>query len=165
MHYSASAGPTTANGNRGGGGVFVGNAWPCGYGVSGTNLTGLCNPVGSQIWSVNNGGTSSGTVVIQQTIGLAIGQTSNFVEELWFQNIAPGTTGGFVPQAGTNTIDASNTAWLNITSLNSNATFTTGSGSTYSGSPEAPEPDTLALLAAGLIGLAVAKRTASRLPI
>jgi hypothetical protein len=116
--------------------------------------------VGSQIWAVNNGGTSSGTVVIQKTVGLAVGQTSDFVEEIWFQNTNLGAygTGVGLGAPGTGTLDASNTAWVNITSLNPNASFTTGSGSTYSGSPEAPEPDTLALFAAGLIGLAGAKR-------
>jgi len=154
LHYSLSdSGPyaVPADLDFGGGGVFVGSQWSTDCNNYGGADAG-CVPA-SMLWTIDNG-PGGGTLTVTDAVNLAVGQTSDFVEQLWSDNQVsslPGATGAF---------DAASTAWLNIASENPNVTFTTGSGYMYSGDPEAPEPGTLLLFGAGIAGIStLARRT------
>jgi len=140
LNYSATTGPQ--GGTFGGGGVFVGD-FPCDFG----GPLGNCTPNGD-IWNVSDGESSGGLFTSTQVIDLPVGEATDFVQDLWLRL---GAT------QGTTTFDASNTAWLNITSLDPGVTFSTGSGFTYSEDPEVPEPSALLPLSAALLGLVLRK--------
>jgi hypothetical protein len=141
LDYSATA-PYAQDGISVGGGVFVGD-FPCDFG----GILGGCEPNGYLV-SVSDGASSGGLYTSTRVIDLPVGESTYLVQDLWLR-LGAGQ--------GTTTFDASNTAWLNITSLDPDVTFSTGSGFTYSGDPEIPEPSTLLLLSAALLGWVLRK--------